>query len=71
MLKGGGAKTFWGSFYAVAWSFSHIEGGGGRNKSPLFKKGGTKSSPPSWALMGGGYKKFQARDFPISQPPSL
>ena len=26
MLKGG-HKMFWGSFYAVAWSFSHIVGG--------------------------------------------
>ena len=24
---GGGHKKFWGSFYAVAGSFSHIEGG--------------------------------------------
>ena len=23
------AQKFWGSFYAVAWRFSHIEGGGG------------------------------------------
>ena len=28
MLKGGHSK-FWGRFYAVACSFSHIEGGGG------------------------------------------
>ena len=27
MMKGG-HKKFWGSFYAVARSFSHIEGGG-------------------------------------------
>ena len=27
---------FWGSFYEVAWSFSHIEG---HNKFPLFKRG--------------------------------
>ena len=46
--KGGGAekvlamttrerKRFWGSFYAVVWSFSHIEGE--RKKFPLFKGG--------------------------------
>ena len=30
MLNGrGGHKKGWGSFYAVAWSFSHIVGGGG------------------------------------------
>ena len=41
MLKGG-HKKFWGSFYAVALSFSHIVGGG-REKFPLFKRGGAKS----------------------------
>ena len=38
-----GHKKFWDSFYAVASSFSHILGGGGRTKFPLFKKGGKKS----------------------------
>ena len=28
MLKVGGHKKFWGSFYTVASSFTHIEGGG-------------------------------------------
>ena len=36
----GGAQKNWGSFYAVAWSCSHIEGGGARKKFPLFKRGG-------------------------------
>ena len=31
MLKGG-HKKFWGSFYEVACSFNHIEGGGGAQK---------------------------------------
>ena len=34
MLKGGHNK-FWGSFYAVACSFSHIEGGGVQKVSTL------------------------------------
>ena len=40
----GGHNKFWGSFYAVALSFSHIEGG--RKKFQLFKRGGggSKSS---------------------------
>ena len=39
MLKGGGGhKLFWGSFYAVASSFSHIVGG--YKRFPLFKGGG-------------------------------
>ena len=33
-----GHKKFWGSFYTVAWSLSHIVGG--RKKFPLFKRGG-------------------------------
>ena len=41
MVKAGGCTTslFWGSFYAAACSFSHIERGGGRKKVPLFKGG--------------------------------
>ena len=34
MLKGGHIK-FWGSFYTVAWSFSHIVGGGAPKLSTL------------------------------------
>ena len=34
MLKGGHNK-FWGSFCAVARSFSHIKGGGGQKVSTL------------------------------------
>ena len=46
LRKGGGAEKvlailFWGSFYVIAGSFSHIVGGG--VKFPLFKRGGTKS----------------------------
>ena len=34
MLKGGHNK-FWGSFYVVDWSFSHIVGGGVQKVSTL------------------------------------
>ena len=61
ILKGG-HKKFWGSFYAVAWSFSHIEGGGGCKRFPLFKSGGAKSFT---CVERGGRKKFRTRDFPI------
>ena len=37
--EGGGHKKFWASFYAVAWSFSHIEEWECK-KFPLFKGGG-------------------------------
>ena len=37
ILKGG-HKKFWASFYAVALSFSHTEGGGAKSFHPL--KGG-------------------------------
>ena len=60
MLKGG-HKKFWGSFYAVALSFSHIVGGG-REKFPLFKRGGREKFYP---VLKGGRKKFRTRDFPI------
>ena len=61
MLKGGGGhKTFWGSFYAVAWSFSHIEGGS--IKFPLFKRGGAKRFTLS---RGGGAQKVSDPHFPI------
>ena len=36
----GGHNKFWGSFYVVALSGSHIEGGGGHTKFALFKRGG-------------------------------
>ena len=42
MLKGGGHKKFWGSFYVVA--CSHIEGG--RNKFPFYKTAAQTSSGP-------------------------
>ena len=39
-LRGGHTK-FWGSFYVVARSFSHIKGG--RKKFPIIKRWGAKS----------------------------
>ena len=53
---------FLGSFYVVAWSFSHIVGGGGHMKVPLFKRGGARKVLP---CLEGGHKKFRTRDFPI------
>ena len=50
----GGAQRFWGSFYAVAQSFSHIEGGGGGGKGfHSFKAGALKFYP-----VLGGRKRF-------------
>ena len=53
---GGGHKQFWGSFYAIAQSFSHIEGRA--QKDPTLKGGGLKSFTLSGGRGGG-------RDFPI------
>ena len=55
MLKGR-HKKFWGSFYAVAYSFSHIEvwGEGGRKKFPFFKRGGGRARTVLPCLEGGG-----------------
>ena len=58
----GGHKKFWGSFYAVAWSFSHIVGGGAKSVHSL-KGGGARKVLP--CLEGWGRKKFRTRDFPI------
>ena len=46
MLKGGGHTKCWGSFYVVARSFSHIEGGvGGQQKVlPCIEGGGGTNS---------------------------
>ena len=63
MVKGGGCTTslFLGSFYAVACSFSHIEGGGGGcKKVPLFKRG---------VLGGGGANSFGPAIFPFCSLP--
>ena len=60
MLKGGHNK-FWGSFYAVARSFSHIERG--HKRFPLFKREERKVLPClEW---GGERKRFRTRDFPV------
>ena len=64
MLKGQ-HKKFWGSFYAVAWSFSHIVGGGDESFHSL--KGGTKRFTLS---RGGGHKKIRTRHFVAPPPPS-
>ena len=66
MLKGG-HKKFWGSFYAVALSFSHIVGGG-REKFPLFKRGGARKVLP--CLEGGAQKVSDTRFSHFVAPPS-
>ena len=61
-MLNGGHKRFRGSFYAVALSFSHIVGG--RQKFPLFIRGGHERFYP--VLRGGeGRRKFRTRDFLI------
>ena len=60
----GGHKTFWGSFYAIACSFSHIEGGGGAQQ---ISTGGTHKVLPH--LEGGGAKSFGPAIFPFCSPP--
>ena len=68
MLKGG-HKKFRGSFYAVAWSFIHIVGGGGREQFPVFKRGGVKTFTLSWG--GGGAQKVSDPQFShFVAPPS-
>ena len=52
---------FWGSFYMVARSFSHIVGGGAKTFHSL-KGGGARKVLP---CLEGGPKKFRTRDFPI------
>ena len=60
MLRGGGGhKKFWGSFYAVASSCSHIEGG--HKKFPLFKREKVLS-----CLEGGGGGAQQVSDMRFS-----
>ena len=55
MLKGGGHKKFWDSFYTVVGSFSHIKRGRGPLKVlPCLEGGG-----------GGGRKRFWTSDFLI------
>ena len=60
-----GAQKFWGSFYTVAWSFSHIEGGA---KSFHSLKGGRKKFDPVLSG-GGGAKSFRPTIFPFCSPP--
>ena len=64
MMKGGGHKKFWGSFYAVTSSLRHIVGG--REKFLLFKRGVRKVFP---CLEGGGTKCFGPAIFPLCCPP--
>ena len=69
MLKGGGGHNmFWGSFYAVDWSFSHMEGW--CTKFPCFIKRGARTV--FLCLEGGGgagRNRFQTSDFPILESP--
>ena len=73
MLKGGGGhNTFWGSFYLLAWSFSHIVGGGGTTSFHPFKGWwgeGTKSFTLSWGRGGGAQKVSDPRFSHFIAPP--
>ena len=50
---------FWGSFYTIALSVSHIEEG--CKKFPFFKQGERNDLP----CLEGRHKKFRTQDFPI------
>ena len=65
ILKGG-HKKFWGSFYAVARSFSHIVGG--HIKFPLFKRGGGREKFYP-VLRGGSQKVLNLRFSHFVDPP--
>ena len=65
MLKGG-HQQFWGSFYMVAWSFSHIEGGGAQKMSTLYK--GAQQVLPCLDG-GGGAKGLGPAILPFCSPP--
>ena len=65
--EGGGHKKFWGSFYAVACSFSHIESGEGAKRFHSFKGGREKF----YLALRGGAKSFGPVIFPFCSPTSL
>ena len=62
--EGGGHLKFY-PYKKVAWSFNHIEGGGGTKSFHSLKwgGGGATSFTLSWEL--GGCTKFRTRSFPI------
>ena len=64
-----GGHKFWGSFYVVALSFSHIEGeeGGGARSFDTLKEGMQKVLPCLEG--GGGAKCFGPAIFPFLSPP--
>ena len=66
---GGGHVKFWGSFSAVALSFSHIEGG--PENFPLFKRGGARKVLPCLEGGGGGAQKVLDPRFShfVAPPP--
>ena len=68
MLKGG-HKKFLGSFYVVAYSFSHSDGGGAQKVSTLSKGGAQKVLPCLEGRGGGGANKFEPAIFPFCSPP--
>ena len=57
---GGGHNKFWGSFYMVAWCFSHIVGGGTKSFHSL-KGGGARKCLP--CCEGGGAKNVSGLRF--------
>ena len=60
-----GHTFFFGSFNAVALSFSHIEGGANSFRS---LKGGWREK--FYPVLSGACKQFWIRDSPILYPPS-
>ena len=64
ILKGG-HKMFWGCFYTIAWSFSHIVGGGALSFHSL--KGGARKVLP--CLEGGAQKVSDPRFSHFVAPP--
>ena len=67
-MLNGGHKQFLGSFYVVASSFSHIEGGAPK-VSTLLKGGRNKFYP---VLRGGGAQKVSDSRFSrFAAPPPL
>ena len=66
MPNGVGAQMFCGSFYTVAGSSSHIEGGWGAQSFHSLKGRHEKFCP---VLRGGGVKRFGPAIFPFLRPP--
>ena len=67
---GGGHKMFGVVFYAVAWSFSHIEGGGAWKLYNLWKGGGGRKKFYPVLRLGGGVQQVSDPRFTHFVAPS-